>query len=194
MADRLDPRTTALLLIDLQQGILGFAREPYDSAAVLDKAGRLAKAFRQAGALVVQVRVGWSPDDGDRLMPPVDAPTPATPLPGNWLTQPAELGDTSRDLFILKRQWSAFYGTELDLQLRRRGIRTLVLGGISTHVGVDSTARSAWEHGYELVLAEDAMSCPLAECHAFSVKHIFPRIGRVRETAAVIAALQATAS
>ena len=69
------------------------------------------------------------------------------------------------------------------------GVRTVVLAGISTHIGVDSTARAAWERGYAVVLAEDAMSCPLLECHQFSVQHIFPRLGRVRSTAEVLQAL-----
>ncbi|MFX8086630.1 isochorismatase family protein, partial [Acinetobacter baumannii] len=92
------------------------------------------------------------------------------------------------DIQITKRQWGAFYGTELDLQLRRRGITTIVLGGISTHVGVESTARAAWEHGYALVLAEDAMSSNDAALHRSSVENVFPRLGRVRSTETILAA------
>jgi nicotinamidase-related amidase len=177
MPERLDPATTALILIDLQQGILGFAKQPYDTEQVLEHSAALAKAFRAAGAPVVLVRVGWSADGGDALQLPTDLVPPATPVPDNWLQQPAELEVAASDIQIIKRQWNAFYGTELDLQLRRRGIRTIVLAGISTHIGVDSTARAAWERGYAVVLAEDAMSCQVLECHQFSVKHIFPRLG-----------------
>jgi nicotinamidase-related amidase len=159
MPERLDPATTALILIDLQQGILGFAKQPYDTEQVLEHSAALAKAFRAAGAPVVLVRVGWSADGGDALQLPTDLVPPATPVPDNWLQQPAELEVAASDIQIIKRQWNAFYGTELDLQLRRRGIRTIVLAGISTHIGVDSTARAAWERGYAVVLAEDAMSC-----------------------------------
>ena len=147
MPERLDPATTALILIDLQQGILGFARQPYDTEQVLEHSAALAKAFRVAGAPVVLVRVGWSADGGDALQLPTDLVPPATPVPDNWLQQPAELEVAASDIQIIKRQWNAFYGTELDLQLRRRGIRTVVLAGISTHIGVDSTARAAWERG-----------------------------------------------
>jgi nicotinamidase-related amidase len=80
---------------------------------------------------------------------------------------------------ITKRQWGAYYGTELDLQLRRRGIRRIVLGGIATNIGVESTARSAAEHGYELIVAEDLCSGLNAEMHAFSFKYIFPRLARI---------------
>jgi nicotinamidase-related amidase len=83
------------------------------------------------------------------------------------------------DLRITKRQWGAFYGTELDLQLRRRGIKTIVLGGIATNIGVESTARQAWEHGYAMILVEDATSGMSAEMHEFAFKNIFPRISRV---------------
>jgi nicotinamidase-related amidase len=87
------------------------------------------------------------------------------------------------DVLITKRQWGAFHGTELDLQLRRRGVGTMVLAGIATNFGVESTARQAWEHGYSVVIAEDATSSYSAEMHNFAVKFIFPRISRVVESA-----------
>ncbi len=81
---------------------------------------------------------------------------------------------------IIKRQWGAFYGTDLELQIRRRGIDTIVLCGISTNIGVESTARNAWELGFNLVIAEDACSAASAEQHNNSINHIYPRIARVR--------------
>jgi len=110
-------------------------------------------------------------------------------LPADWLEFPAELAVADGDIKIIKRQWGAFYGTDLDLQLRRRGIKTIVLGGISTNIGVESTARAAWEHGYALVLAEDAMSGQSPEAHHFSVETIMPRLGLVRQTSEILAAL-----
>lgn len=92
---------------------------------------------------------------------------------------------------VTKKQWGAFYGTDLDLQLRRRGIRTLVLCGISTCFGVESTARDAYERGYEQVFVEDAMASRSAAEHEHTVTRIFPRMGRVRVTAEVLAALAA---
>ena len=100
-------------------------------------------------------------------------------------------GAQASDLHITKRQWGAFYGTELDLQLRRRGIRTIVLAGISTNVGVESTARDAYERGYHQVFVSDAMASPSAEAHANTLKFTFPRIGLTRSTAEVVAALAA---
>jgi nicotinamidase-related amidase len=114
---------------------------------------------------------------------------PAGGLPSTWWDHPEALEVTEHDLKITKRQWNAFHGTELDLQLRRRGIHTIVLGGISTNIGVESTARAAYELGYSLVLAEDAMSCASTEHHDASVNFIFPRLGLVRQSEDVIQAL-----
>ncbi|GLU32517.1 hydrolase [Trinickia caryophylli] len=190
MLQNLDPHTTALVLIDLQQGILGFGKAPRSGEAALTAGAKLAKRFRRIGAPVVLVRVGWSADFGDALKQPVDRPTPMDGgLPANWWDFPAELETSPSDILITKRQWGAFHGTELDLQLRRRGVRTIVLGGVSTNVGVESTARAAFEHGYALVLVEDAMSCVAAEQHRASVEYIFPRLGLVRSSEEVLAAL-----
>jgi nicotinamidase-related amidase len=186
---KLDPATTALVLIDLQQGILPYAKAPYDAAAVLANAVPLVAAFHGARSPVVRVKVGFSADGGDVLKSAVDAPNPAGAPPANWMDDPAELPVQAGDIAITKRQWGAFHGTELDLQLRRRGIRTIVLAGIATSIGVESTARFAWELGYEIVFAEDATSGPDAAMHANSFGKVFPRLGRVRTTAEVLAAL-----
>ena len=186
----LDAATTALVLIDLQRGILPYAKAPYDGAAVLANAVPLANAFRAAGSPVVLVKVGWSADGGDALKSLVDAPNPPGVPSADWLADAPELPRQPGDILIVKRQWGAFHGTELDLQLRRRGIRTIVLAGIATSIGVESTARVAWELGYDIVFAEDATSGPDAAMHANSFEKVFPRIGRVRRTAQVLAALE----
>ncbi len=110
-------------------------------------------------------------------------------LPDNWWTYPAALGKKESDIEVTKRQWGAFYGTDLELQLRRRGIDTIILCGISTNIGVESTARNAWEQGFNLVVVEDACSAADAEQHRGSMTNIFPRIGRVRTTDEILAAL-----
>jgi len=186
---KLDAATTALVLIDLQQGILPYAKAPYDAAAVLAQAGRLVEACRAVRSPVVFVKVGWSADGGDTLKALVDAPNPPGAAPANWLAEPPELPSRPGDLHILKRQWGAFHGTELDLQLRRRAIRTIVLAGIATSIGVESTGRVAWELGYDVVFVEDASSNGDGAMHENSFKKVFPRIGRVRTTADVLAAL-----
>jgi nicotinamidase-related amidase len=186
----LNPQRTALVLIDLQHGITAFAAEPHAADEVIANAARLADAFRRAGAAVVLVHVVTSVDGGDRLQAPVDEPSVRHAVPADFAEIVAELGAAESDIIVAKRQWGAFYGTDLDLQLRRRGITTIVLGGISTNYGVESTARDARERGYELVLVEDAMSGRCESDHVFAVTRIFPRLGHVSSTTEVVAALK----
>lgn len=189
--ESLNLQNTALVLIDLQKGIAPFAGGPHTASEVFARAGSLASRFRRMKAPVVLVRVGWSADFGDALKQPVDRPVTMSPngLPDNWLDLADELAAEPGDILIMKRQWGAFYGTDLDLQLRRRGITQIVLGGISTNIGVESTARSAWEHGYGVVFAEDAMSAANAGQHHFAIENIFSRLGRVRSTTDILEAL-----
>lgn len=94
------------------------------------------------------------------------------------------------DVRVTKHQPGAFHATDLDLQLRRRRVDTIVIGGISTNVGVESTARAGYDHGYNIVFVEDAMAARDAEVHAFAVTRYFPTIGRVRATRDVLDALR----
>jgi nicotinamidase-related amidase len=181
---------TALVVIDLQAGILARPVAPHVSADVLERSAKMCEHFRAVGAQVVLVRVSFAADGSDALSQPCDEPM-ARARPEGWDVLSPALGSGPRDIHITKRQWGAFYGTELDLQLRRRGITTLVMCGISTNIGVESTARDAWERGYAIVFAEDAMASFDAAAHAFAVKNIFVRLGRVRSTGEVMAALTA---
>jgi nicotinamidase-related amidase len=187
----LDPKQTALVLIDLQKGILQRQTAPHSASDVLTRSVRLAERFRGSGGLVVLVHVSFSPDGGDRLTPPTDEPPPPAATQPGWDEISPDLGRGPKDIVITKRQWGAFYGTPLDLQLRRRGIRAIVIGGIATNFGVESTARDAFERGYGLVFVEDAMAGLSAEAHSFAIKTIFPRIGRIRSTQEVLNALRA---
>jgi nicotinamidase-related amidase len=177
---------SALVLIDLQQGIVALPLV-HPASDVLDRAAQLAAAFRAADRPVVRVRVAFSPDGGDALTAPIDVAPPAvTPSP-DFATLSPEVGDGPTDLFVTKRGWDAFHGTELDLQLRRRGIDTIVYAGISTSIGVESTARHGRELGYAQVFARDAMTDMVASAHDHALTTIFPRIGRVRTTDEAIA-------
>lgn len=187
----LDPKQSALVLIDLQQGVVGRPLAPHSAADVVKNAARLAARFRDLKAPVVLVNVAFHSDSRDRLDVPVDAPFQfnASALPPNWTEIVPEIGPKAGDLLITKHQWGAFYGTELDLQLRRRGVRTIVLGGIATNFGVESTARDAYERNYHQVFVEDAMTSMTAEAHEFVIKNIFPRIGNIRSIEQVMTAL-----
>ena len=183
---RLDPKATALVMIDLQAGIVGRDLFPRSGAEVVASAKREAARFRAAGAKVVWVTVGWAEDFGDALKAPVDEPTPRPA--GGFPKDFAALVDglaAPGDLHVVKRQWGAFHGTDLDLNLRRRGIETIALGGVATNFGVESTARAAWEHGYAVVVLEDLCATMSAEMHEFALKRVFPRLARVRATTQV---------
>lgn len=189
----LDPASTALVLVDLRRGVVGLPVAPHSADEVVAHAARLASAFRMAGAPVVLVRVSFHADGADALATLVDEPSARRERPAGF----DEIVDGLRepgDVLVTKRQWGAFHGTDLDLQLRRRGIDTVVLGGIATNMGVESTARPAHEHGYHVVLVEDATSALHADDHAFAFTRIFPRLGRVASTAQVLAALGAGGS
>jgi nicotinamidase-related amidase len=188
---KLDPRRTAIIVIDLQKGIaLIPGGAPYDRQNVITNCVRLLTAARAAGAQPILVHVGGSPDGADRVKTKTDQSwSRPGPLPPDWSELIPELNQQPGDIVILKRQWGAFYGTDLDLQLRRRNLTAIILCGISTEFGVESTARNAYERGYELLFAEDAMTGMTAEGHANSTTRIFPRLGRVRSTEEILAAL-----
>lgn len=189
----LDPRVTATVLIDLQQGITAHAVAPHSANSVIANGVRLAREIQQAGGIIVLVHVEFGTDGAGRLAAPVDAPMSRPgAMPADWAAFVPEVAALRADVLIVKRQWGAFYGTELDLQLRRRGITTIVLGGIATNFGVESTAREAWQHNYSVVIAEDACTSMSAELHQFAIDSIFPRLARVRPTATILAAAAAT--
>jgi nicotinamidase-related amidase len=148
--------------------------------------------MRAARGTVVLVRVTPSLDGKDALKPITDNPATSAigAPPPDWSELVPELKTEIGDVLITKRQWGAFYGTELDLQLRRRGVDTIILCGISTNVGVESTARDAFERGYQQVFVEDAMAARDAEDHRHTVNTLFPRLGRIRSTEDVLAALK----
>jgi nicotinamidase-related amidase len=184
----LAPKTTALVLIDLQNSSIAQQLAPHTPDEVLRNSVLLANALREKGGTVIFVRVLLT----ELLDLPVDSRYPR----GSLASLPhasdlvPEAGVQPGDLVVTKRQWGAFYGTELDQQLRRRGIRTIVLGGIATNFGVESTARAAFDRGYEIVFAENAMSSISAEAHSFTVNNLFPRMGRVRSTEEIVMAWQ----
>jgi nicotinamidase-related amidase len=187
----LDRRTTALVLIDLQKGVLGMPLAPHGAAQIVQNAARLGLHFDEVGALVVLVHAAFSPGAADRLSQAVDAPPSAPPggLPADWTDFAPEIAALSAGFVITKRQWGAFFGTELDLQLRRRGVATIVLAGVATNFGVEQTAREAWQLNYAVIVAEDASTSLGEEMHRFSIDKILPRIARVRSTAEIIGAL-----
>jgi nicotinamidase-related amidase len=182
----IDRAKTALVVIDLQKGVVGRQTAPHAANGVVKNAAAIAAAFRKNGMPVFLVRVAFSADGKDMLRPVVDAPWPTQTPPPDWTEIVPEMGPQTGDFVITKHQWGAFYGTELELALRRRGMTTIVLCGIATNIGVESTARFAFEYGFNQIFAEDAMAAMSAEEHALTVARIFPRIGLVRKTSEIL--------
>jgi nicotinamidase-related amidase len=133
------------------------------------------------------VNVAFSADGGDMLRLRTEVPLRLPSVGPDFSEFVPELSPKPGDLVVTKHQPNAFYGTDLDLQLRRRKITGIVLAGVSTSVGVDSTARAAHERGYNVTFASDAMTDRDAEAHALSMKKAFPRLGEIDTTDALLA-------
>lgn len=180
----LDP-TTALVLIDLQKGIAALPTQ-LPVTEVAKRAGLLAAAFRRHSLPVVLVNVaGGAPgrtEQGRRL----------DGLPADWTDLLPELNREPEDLLLTKRTWGAFAHTDLDQRLRALGVTQVVIAGVATSIGVESTARQAYELGFHVTLVADAMTDMNPRAHANSVEVIFPRLGEVGSTEEIIALLDST--
>jgi nicotinamidase-related amidase len=181
----LDPRT-ALVAIDLQDGIVGMSTQPHTAPDVVARTAELADAFRARDLPVVLVRVSFAADWADAVPGRTEHRSGGAAYPEGWDVIVDELSGHEGDVHVTKHNWSAFHGTDLDVQLRRRGITQIVLTGIATSIGVESTARDAYAHGYNVTLATDAMADRDAEAHRGSVERIFPRLGETGTTAEVL--------
>jgi nicotinamidase-related amidase len=171
--------TAALVVIDLQKGIIGLPTV-HPAGEIVSRAAQLARAFRSRGLPVVLVHVTASAPGR------TDAGIPSVPRPADWAELAPELEQQPHDHIIAKQRWGAFLGTDLDEYLRRRGVTQVFLAGISTSVGVESTARSAYDLGYNVVLVTDAITDRDADAHRHSVEKIFPRLGETDTTAKVL--------
>jgi nicotinamidase-related amidase len=185
---------TAFVAIDLQKGIATPQVVPHSVKDVLENTAELLDVFRKNNMPVFLVHVTPSPDLKDALRPVSETSFQMHSFDPTFSEFMPELNIQPNDFIITKHQWGAFYGTELDLQLRRRRIDTIILCGISTNVGVESTARFAYELGYNQILVEDAMSAMVKEGHEASVKYVFPRLGLIRSTEEVLSAIRNTAN
>jgi nicotinamidase-related amidase len=87
---------------------------------------------------------------------------------------------------VTKRTWGAFTNTGLDQHLRKLGVTQVVIAGVATSVGVESTARHAYENGFHVTLAVDAMTDTSPDTHTNSISRIFPRLGETGTTREII--------
>jgi nicotinamidase-related amidase len=177
---------TALIVIDLQNAILAYP-VAHSNTEVIARAAELADVFRSHGLPVVLVNAaGGAP--GRTEAPP----RAAGERPANALDIVPELGQSATDHLVTKRTWGAFTGTDLDAQLKAEGVTQVVVCGIATSAGVESTARHAHENGYNVTLATDAMTDRSLETHDYVVTQVFPRIGETGTTAEIIELLERT--
>jgi nicotinamidase-related amidase len=178
---QLDP-IAALVVIDLQKGIVGIPCGPHATADVVRRSAELARAFRKRNLPVILVNVEA------RAPGRVDTSFNFTP-PADWAELVDALDRQPSDHTVTKHQIGAFYGTALERILRRAGVTQVFLTGVATTMGVEATARAAYDSGFHVVLVEDAMSDMSAEHHKHAVEAVFPRIGEVTTTAEVLAKL-----
>ncbi|HEY3841334.1 MAG TPA: isochorismatase family protein [Bryobacteraceae bacterium] len=178
---KLDPNV-ALIVIDLQKGVVGVPAV-HPIAEVIGRNAQLVDAFHERGLPVVLVHVtGMAPGR-------TDVPRPAWSLPPDWTELVPELKQQDADLVVTKQRVGAFIDTSLDAHLRQLGVTQVMVTGVATSIGVESTARCAYDHGYNVVLVVDAMTDRDAGNHRHSVEKIFPRIGETTTTAEVLGQL-----
>ena len=174
----LDPRT-ALIVVDLQKG---FRDMPslHPIAGVIDNSCQLIEVFRKQKMPVVLVNVtGAAPGR-------TEEPRRHREFPANFSELIPELHPQPDDILITKRTWGAFANTDLEAQLKARGVTQVVLTGVATGTGVEATARQAYEAGFNVTLATDAVTDVRAEAHEYSLKHVFPRLGETGSTQDVL--------
>ena len=174
--------TTALIVIDLQAGTLG-GPTAHPADEIVARAADLLAAFRQRDLLVVLANVTGTPAGR------TEYGAGAREFPAAFSALVPGLDQQPSDVTVTRATWSAFAGTDLDAILTERGITQVVLAGIATSFGVESTARDAYDRGYNVALAIDAITDRSADAHAKTVAGVFPALGQSGTTAEVIALL-----
>jgi nicotinamidase-related amidase len=180
---QLDP-VSALIVIDLQKGVVGMPMV-HPAGEIVSRAARIARGFRQRGLPVVLVNASGRAPGRTEAQPPKFA------FPADWTELAPELEPAANDIRITKQRFGAFLATNLDAMLRERAVTQILLAGISTSIGVESTARSAYDLGYNVTLIVDAMTDRDPEMHRHSVEKVFPRLGEITTTDDVLRLLEA---
>ena len=183
----LDP-STALIVVDLQKGIAS-GNFVHPIADIIDRTRELIDAFRAKNLPVVLVNVaGRAPGRTEQ------GPRSSPALAEGWTDLLPQLNRQPSDIVVTKRSWGAFATTDLDAQLKSRGVTQVVVTGVATSVGVEATARQAYEQGFNVTLALDAMTDMRDEAHQYSIGNVFPRIGETGSTHEIIALLEKRSS
>ena len=174
---------TALIVVDLQKGIVGSALiHPIDQ--VVERSRALLDAFRGRGLPVVLVNVaGGAPGRTER-------PRRSEPFPDGWADLIPELDQQPSDIVVTKRTWGAFASTDLEDRLKALGVTQVVVTGVATATGVEATARQAYEQGFNVTLAIDAMTDGRREAHDYSINNVFPKLGETGSAREIIELLE----
>jgi nicotinamidase-related amidase len=167
--------TAALIVIDQQKGIVGLPTV-HPTAEIVARSAQLARAFRERDLPVVLVNVSAAAPGRTEAGPRKFS------FPADWTELVPELEQHPGDHIVTKQRPGAFIGTSLDETLRQRGVTQVFLTGVATSVGVEATARSAFDHGYNVVFVVDAMTDRDADAHRYSVEKTFPRLGETDTT------------
>lgn len=179
----LDPRT-ALVVVDLQQGVVDLPLV-HPMSDIIDRTRSLLEAFRSHHLPVVLVNVaGGAPGRTEQ-------PSRHQDLPEEWTELIPELDPQPDDILVTKRTRGAFIGTGLESRLRQIGVTQVVITGVATSSGVESTASQAYELGFNVTLAIDAMTDARPEAHDWSLTHVFPRLGETGTTRQILDLLAA---
>jgi nicotinamidase-related amidase len=179
----LDP-VTALIVVDLQKGLVG---SPFITSIdqVVERSRALLDAFRQRGLPVVLVNVdGGAPGRTEQ-------PRRQHEFAPGWTDFIPELDHQAADIVVTKRTWGAFASTDLEHQLKALGVTQVVITGVATGTGVEATARQAYEQGFNVTLAVDAMTDLRPAAHDYSIHHVFPRLGETGTAKDIIHLLKA---
>jgi nicotinamidase-related amidase len=179
----LDPNT-ALIVVDLQKGIVGLPTI-HPIGGVIAQARALADAFRAQGLPVVLVNVAGGAAGR------TEQPPRTVAYPDGWTDFIPELNRQPGDIVVTKRTWGAFASTDLEARLRALGVTQVVIAGVATGTGVESTARQAYEQGFNVTLAIDAMTDTRPDSHDYSIRNVFPRLGETSTSREIIDLLAA---
>ena len=183
----LDPNT-ALIVIDLQKGIVdGNFIHPIGD--IIDRTRALIDVFRAKKLPVVLVNVaGRAPGRTEQ------GPRSNTSFSEGWTDLLPQLDQQPSDIVVTKRTWGAFATTDIEHQLKTRGVTQVVVTGVATSAGVEATARQAYEQGFNVTLALDAMTDIREEAHQYSIRNVFPRVGETGSTQEIISLLERRSS
>lgn len=181
----IDPSTTALLIMDYQNGVMPIASDP---AALLTRAGQAIGLMRTHGGTIGYVRVGFADasEIGGTMGTRVGGPAAALERfhADHANTQiHADIAPEADDIVVRKTRVGPFGSTDLDEQLQARGIDTLLLAGISTSGVVLSTVRDAHDRDYRLIVLADLCADPDPEVHQLLTGKVFPGQAEVIDSA-----------